>query len=244
MTPDNHPPEQSISIIIPTWNEVDNIGSLITELQKNGGNRLAEIIVVDGGSIDNTKKEAEKVGAVVMESAVKSRAAQMNLGAKKASGDIFYFVHADVKVPSSYTKDILEAVHKGYVMGSYRTQFDSPEKRYKFNAWCTRFKLIFCRGGDQTLFVTRKQFEALNGFDENYVIMEDYDIIQRSWRKSPFYIIPKTVTVSTRKYRNHHFLRVNFTHFYLFMMYFAGASPRKMAMRYSQLLKNTPKQKN
>ena len=82
----------SISIVIPTYNEGETIFGLVSHLQKHSEKRT-EIIVVDGGSSDDTLNEAKKAGACCITSTQKGRAAQMNEGAAKSSGNILYFVH-------------------------------------------------------------------------------------------------------------------------------------------------------
>ena len=93
-----------------------------------------------------------------------------------------------------------------------------------------------CRGGDQTLFVTRDLFEKLGGFRNDFVIMEDYDLIQKIQRETSFKIIPKDVIVSPRKYDNNQYLRVNFANFVVFMMYFFGARQQTMISAYKNLI--------
>ena len=144
-----------ISIIIPTYNEEDNIAELIPYLQKHSLRKDTEIIVVDAESCDDTLKNAKTCGVTCIVSDKKGRAAQMNAGVDHSSGDILYFVHADSIPPPSFVEDILAAVEEGYHSGCYRFQFDSDHPLLKVNAFMTRFDRIMCRGGDQTLFITR-----------------------------------------------------------------------------------------
>src|SRR3954452_15423941 len=116
-----------LSIIIPTYNETQNIGQLIEYLQKAGDKAAMEIIVSDGGSLDATIAVAKDAGAKAMLSPVKGRAAQMNYGASVAKGDILYFIHADTFPPDSFINDINMAVSQGYDLGRYRTRFDSEK---------------------------------------------------------------------------------------------------------------------
>ena len=130
---------KKISIIIPTHNEAASIGKLIAYLQLHGKENIAEIIVSDGGSSDETFAIAEQAGAVAYLSPQQGRAAQMNYGGGKATGDLLYFVHADSFPPVSFATDILEAVNNGFDFGRYRTRFDSTNLLLKINAWFTRF---------------------------------------------------------------------------------------------------------
>lgn len=191
----------TISIIIPTLNEADTVQYLIEYLQEHGGDLLWEIIVSDGGSTDDTANLALQCGAKVFRSPEKGRAAQMNYGAAHATGDVFYFIHADTFPPVSFVHDILEAVEAGYSFGRYRTKFNSNSKILLLNAWFTRFDLLICYGGDQTLFMAKELFEKLKGFNGQMRIMEDYDIVVRAKALDGKYkIFKKTALISARKY--------------------------------------------
>lgn len=228
----------TISIIIPTLNEEKNIGNLIQHLQKEEDSCIVEIIVVDGGSIDNTITIVHNAGAVAVMSPQKGRAAQMNFGAQLAKGSILYFVHADARPPMGFAQDILEATQEGYQSGCYRFRFDSPKTLLKINNYFTRFKLLAVRGGDQTLFITREWFDKLNGFDERYVIMEEYDLLRRLWRqnRSSFKVISKNVLISARKYDNNSWLRVQIANLVAMTLFKLGTSPLKIAHLYKKML--------
>lgn len=229
-----------ISIIIPTYNEAAAIGNLITFLWQNAREAVADIIVVDGGSQDETLAIAREARAQAYLSPTKGRAAQMNYGVTRATGDLYYFVHADALPPSTYVADITEALAEGFVIGCYRFRFNSDKLMLKINSYCTRFDRIMCRGGDQTLFVTRPVFQEFNGYRNDYVIMEEYDFIQRVRKKYPFKIIPKDVMVSARKYDQNGYLRVNLANLTVFLMFFAGCSQSRLLNTYKRLI-NHPK---
>lgn len=225
-----------ISAIIPAFNEGENIGALVTYIHQHGKDSISEVIVVDGQSDDQTVSVAQHSGAMVFISPVRSRAAQMNLGASHATGDILYFVHADVKPIESFASDIHDAIQSGYPSGCYRYRFDSSSRLLKANAYFTRFRGIMCRGGDQTLFIEKKLFHSLQGFDESFVIMEDYDFIQRIRKRNRFIIIPKYITVSARKYKSNSWLRVQVANLVVFILYFLRLPSKKMATLYKRML--------
>lgn len=224
-----------LSIIVPTYNEENTILDLLVHLNDAKGDS-DELLVVDGGSSDNTVSMIQKHGFTCIESPQKGRARQMNYGAKNSSGDILYFVHADTLPPSSFADDIKEALEQGYRSGCYRYQFDKPHPLLKINAFCTRFDRLMCRGGDQTLFITRHLFDELGGFRDDFRIMEDYDLIEKIQSKTRFRIIPKNATVSARKYDHNGYFRVNFANLIIFMMYFAGLSQDTMVHAYKNLI--------
>jgi len=227
----------SISIIIPTFNEAAVIDKLVGFLIRNNNGMVKEIIVSDGGSADETVQLAAKAGAQVVTSPQKGRAAQMNYGASCATGDILYFIHADTYPPASFATDIMQAIQDGYSFGRYRTKFDSSKKILLFNAWFTRFDLFICYGGDQTLFMDRKLFEQIGGFNSSMRIMEDYDIIIRAKSTGARYrIFPSAALVSARKYETNSWLRVQTANYEIIRMYKKGASQNEMVHRYKELL--------
>ena len=170
----------TISIIIPTLNEALTIGRILDYLKQNATASVLEILVVDAQSADNTEGVARQHGATVVQSPKRSRAAQMNAGAALAKGDVLYFVHADCFPPTTYVADIHQAIAEDYPMGCYRYRFDSDQFLLKINAFFNRFEPLVCRGGDETLFIERRVFEELKGFDERFCIMEEYDFIGRA----------------------------------------------------------------
>lgn len=225
-----------ISIIIPTYNEAANIVKTVQHLKQNGGESLHEIIVSDGGSDDNTLELANAEGAITIASPVKGRAGQMNYGVQHASGDIYYFVHADTQPPATYEEDILKSLHNGYNCGSYITKFDSGSLILKINALFTRLNTLFVRGGDQSIFVTKKLFEKVCGYKEDMLIMEDYDFLERIWKKGNFKLIQKGTLVSARKYDNNSWLEVQLANLKAVRMYKKGASQKDMIDTYKRML--------
>jgi rSAM/selenodomain-associated transferase 2 len=226
-----------ISLIIPALNEAENLPRLLQGIQAVRDQRLAEVIVVDGGSTDDTLVVARQNGAdQVLTAPQPGRARQMNHGAAQATGELLYFVHGDTLLPSTFLDDIEQALEEGYPIGCYRYRFDSDSLILKINAYCTRFDRIWCRGGDQSLFVTRALFEELGGYRNDYRIMEDYDFIIRARKQVPFKIMPREMVVSARKYDNNSYLRVNLANLTIFLMYFLGASQDRMVNTYKWLL--------
>ncbi|UOG77102.1 TIGR04283 family arsenosugar biosynthesis glycosyltransferase [Hymenobacter tibetensis] len=225
-----------LSVIIPTYNEAASIGSLVRQLQQHAPAHTIEVLVVDANSPDGTAAAAQQAGATVLRSPSPGRATQMNYGAQHASGQILYFVHADVGIHPDYVRTIQEAVASGYEAGCYRFRFNSRHPLLRLNSYGTRFRGIMSRGGDQTLFVTRQLFERLGGFDEHYCIMEDFDIIQRIRRQARFLIVPQDVVVSARKYETNSWLRVQLANLTAFSLFFLKVAPSRIARTYKAML--------
>jgi len=225
-----------LSIIIPTLNEEDNICKLLSQLLRIKDDRICEIIVVDGGSTDNTCNLAKGYPIQLIHVEKKSRAFQMNVAASTAKGDILYFIHADTRPPISFVDDISASVAKGYQIGSYSFKLDSTDPRLHLLSFLTKINMLISRGGDQTLFITREFFDQLDGYDEEFVIMEDFDIIRRARKLVKFKILDKSVLVSARKYEDNSYSKVQRANLTAFLMFYFGSSPHKIKEMYHRRL--------
>lgn len=224
----------TLSVIIPTYKEAGNIARLVTALRYYAPQ--VQVLVVDANSPDGTAEAARQAGATVLLAPKAGRAAQMNYGATHAIGEVLYFVHADVGLHPNFVATITRAVADGYEAGCYRFRFDSRHPMLRINSYGTRFEGIMSRGGDQTLFVTRRLFERLGGFNEQFVIMEDFEIIQRIRRIARFFIAPHAVTVSARKYETNSWLRVQVANLTAFALFFLKVEPPRIARTYKAML--------
>lgn len=227
--------KSKISVIIPCLNEEANLKILLPFLIKHGGDLVSEIVVSDGGSKDNSIKVADSFGVTVIQSSEGNRAIQLNRGAQKTSGDIFYFLHADTRPVKNFAKIILSSIKEGKQVGCFRYHFDAEIKLLKINSWFTRFNSLLSGGGDQSLFIKKSFFESLGGFDESFKIMEDFDLVRRIRQKSEFHVLPYEMTVSARKYTENSWLKVqlaNFTAFSLFLLKVKPASIKSLYLNF------------
>ncbi len=190
-----------LSIIIPTHNEAEGITKLLTHLQKiRSQNITSEIIVVDGESTDQTTTLVESRKEVITLNSSKGRAKQLNVGARKAEGEIVYFLHADTFPPKGFDEAIIKAVSLDKQAGSFRMTFNKKTFFFNFWSWFTRFKWDIASGGDQSLFITRTLFNQIGGFNEEWVVMEDIEIMSRIKLATNYIKLPQKVITSTRKY--------------------------------------------
>lgn len=209
-----------ISVIIPTYNEEDQIDALLSYLkEKDKMGHCLEYLVIDGGSTDSTVQIAEKRGATVYETALKSRAKQMNLALKYAKGSVLYFVHADTLPPNDFAEQIVKKFNAGFQAGCFTSVFDWNHPFLRFCNFFSRLPFWFCRGGGQTLYVSSSVFHQTGGFNEEMKIMEEYEFINRVKEKAAFKIIKKNAVTSARDYRINGAFRLQFIYAIVFVMY-------------------------
>lgn len=228
-----------VSVVIPVLNEESVIADLVRYLLEREPDHIKEVIVVDGGSEDQSVVKAQKAGAVVTYSEKPGRAIQMNKGAGLATGDILYFLHADTYPPENFGKLIVEKVKAGYHAGSFRLTFDADHPLLNFYAWCTRFRFDAFRFGDQSLFVRRDTFRQIRGFNNDMEIMEDFEIIKRlkNLKKSRFALIDEPVCTSARRYRENGIIKLQLIFILIFTLYNLGGSQTLLKKMYQWLIK-------
>lgn len=231
--------DRKISVIIPTFNEEDNISRLISLIKTCAIGVDFEIVVADGGSTDNTIQQAYLSKAIVLKCPVKGRAAQLNYGAAHASGDVFFFLHADSYPPQNLLHHIKEALSHGYTAGCFRLKFDSDNRFLRANAWLTRFDVDAFRFGDQGLFVTRELFERSGGYRNDLIVMEDQEIVKRLRSKGArFRIIPDYMVTSARKYLDNGPVRLQYTFFLIWFYYQRGRTQQELVQLYKTRIKD------
>lgn len=231
--------DNKISIIIPTRNESEQLPKLLSYLKAlPGWENIAEIIISDGKSTDETVTIARDFYAKVVINERAGRAVQMNEGARHASGNILYFLHADSFPPPDFIKQILQKIQDGYIAGCYRLRFDDRHWFLRANAWFTMFNINAFRFGDQSLFIGQPVFKTIGGFREDLIIMEDQEIIFRIRKEGKFTVIRDYVTTSARKYRVNGVYRMQAIFFYIYFSYVFGTSQQALVKMYKRLIKS------
>jgi len=244
-----------ISIIIPILNEAEIISKLLNHLIKNSSRKnISEIIVVDGGSTDGsqnivTKFVSDRVQsrsidlsitleetATVLLSSQKGRAKQMNTGSKLATGNILYFLHADSFPPKNFDKHIINEIEKGHLAGCFRLQFNHKHWWLRLASWLTQFSWRACRGGDQSQFITKKLFNDIGGFDENYTIYEDNILINELYKRKQFKVINKKLITSARRYKKHGIWKLQYRFWAIYVKKWFGASADELHTYYKKYI--------
>lgn len=226
----------NISVIIPVLNEEENLKVLLPYLKKKANGNI-EIIVADGGSTDASVVVAEKEGTLLIRSE-KGRARQMNAGAKAASGAVLYFLHADTLPPKGFDNLILDTVQQGNQAGCFRMRFDSNHWWLQLAGWFTQFNWKICRGGDQSLFITKKLFDQMGGYDKSHIIYEDNILISELYKQNAFKVLPDAVTTSARRYHEKGVWRLQYHYWRIHLMKRLGHSPERLYRYYKEFIAN------
>lgn len=231
-----------LSIIIPVYNEQENLIKRLSFLSNEANKFPIEIIVCDSPeSIDESKMICKEYSKVThLDCKKKGRAAQMNFGATKATGKIFLFLHADVILPTDFYEQIITATNHNFKAGFFAYQFDKKSWFLSFNSSFTKKDGLFAGGGDQCQFFTRETFLNLQGYNEEFCIMEDFEMLDRvRIQKIPFTIIQSKATVSARKYEQNSWLKVNLINGIVFLQYKFGTHPTKLRKTYKSVLRES-----
>ena len=218
-----------ISIIIPILNEEKTIVSLLQHLFNNSSNNnISEIIIVDGGSTDQSYQLVSDYllinDKVVLLTSEKGRAKQMNIGAKHATGNILYFLHADSFPPTSFDQLIINEVEKGNLAGCFKMKFDHPHWWLQLASWLTHFKWRACRGGDQSQFISTALFNDIGGYDEKYRIYEDNILINELYKRKQFVVIQNWIITSARLYQQKGIWTLQYHFWAIYVKRWFGAS--------------------
>ncbi|MFL0353889.1 TIGR04283 family arsenosugar biosynthesis glycosyltransferase [Xanthomarina sp. GH4-25] len=228
-----------ISIIIPILNEAETIEHLLNHVLENASKKtIAELIIVDGGSIDGSQKIVrsffQKNSNLSFQQKFcfiecsKGRALQMNTGSEIATGTILYFLHADSFPPKNFDQYIINEVEKGHLAGCFRLQFSHNHWWLRLASWLTQFHWRACRGGDQSQFITKKLFDEIGGFDENYAIYEDNILINELYKRKQFKVINKKLITSARRYETHGIWTLQYHFWAIYVKKWFGASAEEL----------------
>jgi len=224
-----------ISIVIPILNEADIIGNLLQHLLDNSSSEhIADIIVVDGGSTDDSLHIVSKFKKVVLLNSEKGRAKQMNCGAQNAIGDILYFLHADSFPPQNFDQLIIKEVQSKHLAGCFRLQFESTHWWLRLAGWLTQFSWRACRGGDQSQFITKVLFNDIGGFDASYIIYEDNVLINALYARNEFVVIQQKIKTSARLYEKHGVWTLQYHFWTIYIKKWFGATADELHAYYKK----------
>jgi rSAM/selenodomain-associated transferase 2 len=224
------PERTSISIIVPTLNEADFIAGTLASIPKEPG---LEVIVVDGGSRDDTTAIAQSLGARLLFSPP-GRARQMNLGAATSKGDLLLFLHADTRLPEGFSDQIHRCFRNPRVVaGAFSLGLEPPIRGAAFiekmaNLRAEKWRLPY---GDQAIFVLANKFKELGGYKE-IPLLEDVDLVRRLRRVGRLAVIPVPVVTSSRRWKKLGVWKTTWINQMILTGYYLGIPPQKLASWY------------
>jgi len=219
-----------LSIVVPVLNEAAEIETTLQALAPLR-TRGCEVIVVDGGSADDTLALAKSLADRTI-AAPRGRASQMNAGGATAKGDVLLFLHADTRLPENADALVIDALSRSRrAWGRFDVRF--TKGALPLIAWTmnVRSRLTGIATGDQAMFVTRKAFESVGGFPE-IALMEDIALSARLKRISRSACVSARVTTSPRRWQKHGTIRTILLMWRLRFAYFFGAPPEALARAY------------
>lgn len=213
----------AISVVIPALDEQAHVSLAIGSVRE-----ADEILVVDGGSWDQTREHAREAGARVIQGPP-GRGRQLAQGAIAASGDWLVFLHADTRLEAGWA-DALRSLPEPICGGAFRFALDSGRRSLRVVEWgvharCALFALPY---GDQGLFARRAAYDRAGGFAP-LPLMEDVDFVRRLRRVGPLAFPPQRAFTSARRWEAHGVVATTLTHAWCLGRYALGADPARLA---------------
>ena len=190
------PPQEMISVVVPTLNEAATIGACLGELIDRG---FDDIVVVDGGSGDGTADIVRSFPGVRLVVAGRGRGRQIGAGVNECSRPIVVMLHADTRLPADAAAQIVAALARADVAGgAFRLRFDVRHPLLDLSSWASRFETRFTTFGDQALFARRAVLDAVGVPD--VPLLEDVELRRRVKRAGRFIKLEASVVTSARRF--------------------------------------------
>ena len=221
-----------ISVVVPVLNEEACLPDLLLRLRQSVSPTV-EVLLVDGGSTDQTAALAEHAGFSVIQGG-RGRARQMNLGATFASGEILLFLHADNILPGDWQQALTTQLIQPVCWGRFdvRIQGKSAMLPVIASFMNLRSRLTGIATGDQTMFMTRKAFQTVGGFPDQ-PLMEDIEMSKRLLCLSRPACLASRTTTSGRRWETRGVWTTILLMWRLRWRYWRGQLPSELAKDYA-----------
>ena len=194
-----------ISFIVPAYNEEHELSDTLAAIREaaSAATQPYEIIVVDDASTDATPKIALNAGAKVVPINRRQIAASRNAGGRAAQGEYLFFVDADTRINRAHVSEGIAALEGGYTGGSARVAMDGFVPFWG-RMLLRGFSSVYFGlnlGAGAFLFTTRRNFDVVGGFDEQYFAGEEVYFSLELKKLGGFKVLREPVVTSGRKLR-------------------------------------------
>ncbi|MBI5418594.1 MAG: TIGR04283 family arsenosugar biosynthesis glycosyltransferase [Deltaproteobacteria bacterium] len=227
----------TVSVVIPALDEEASLPKVIRSAREAGAD---EVVVVDGGSTDGTLETACRLADAALASAA-GRAMQMNAGARRASGAVLLFLHADTELPHGSIDAVRMAMRNGGCLGGafrVRLSLSAGASIYRTAMLRLTGRMINLRArlfraytGDQGIFVRREVFEAMGAYPE-IPLMEDVALSRLLTARGETVLLPVPITTSARRWEAQGPARTILLMWGLRLAHRLGMSPERCAEIY------------
>jgi len=232
----------TISVVIPALDEAETVVDAVTSAIAEEAFEEAleavprarapeiEVIVVDGGSRDDTVRLAREAGARVLP-CERGRARQLRLGGERSTGDVVVFLHADTTLSKGWSREVRRAL-KDQACAGGALGFRFRERGFRerwIEGWvAVRVALFRLPYGDQAIFVRRSVLEGMGGVPI-VALMEDLDLVRGIKRAGRLEMISAIATTSSRRYAERGGLWTVFQHLVALLGWYFGVDRVRLA---------------
>lgn len=219
-----------LSVIIPTYNEECYIPKILSLLSDRPE---IEVLVIDGGSRDNTVSLARDMGVEVFV-VEGGRAQQINFGVERARSNRLLFLHADTILPINFLNLISETLsHANVVAGAFCLRINSVRPVFRVIEWGVQLRSRYLKMpyGDQGIFCHREAIEEIGGIP-TLLIMEDYELMRRLRVLGKVEIIEEFAVTSPRRWEKLGVVKTTIINQLMIMGYNAGISTKWLGQFY------------
>lgn len=217
------------SVIVPVLNEAALLPACLAGIRRELP--AAEIVVVDGGSVDGTAELARRQGARLLVEAG-GRGAQCRCGVEASAGEWLLLLHGDTLLPVGASELLTGHVRRQPErVATFRLSFDWPHWFLRASGWCSRFDTMFTRFGDMGIAVSRRRWHELGGMPP-WPLLEDVEFLRRARAAGGVVSLPAAVITSARRYRGGP-IRRQWANLRILLRYRAGADPHELARIYA-----------